>query len=113
MAHDDVTCSGTARKIFYKINCFAPRIDLCHEIFMPRPRNLLRNSLINFRICSNFLVLLIIIINPQKIIINNTKIHNTWHLWILDLEMAYDTIDRQGMWQMLRVYGVGGKLCGQ
>ena len=24
--------------------------------------------------------------------------------------MAYDTIDRHGMWQMLRVYGVGGKL---
>ena len=28
----------------------------------------------------------------------------------MDLEKAYDTIDRQGMWQMLRVYGVGGKL---
>ena len=27
-----------------------------------------------------------------------------------DLEKAYDTIDRHGMWQMLRVYGVGGKL---
>ena len=26
------------------------------------------------------------------------------------LEMAYDTIDRHGMWQMLRVYGVRGKL---
>ena len=26
------------------------------------------------------------------------------------LEKAYDTIDRHGMWQMLRVYGVGGKL---
>ena len=25
-------------------------------------------------------------------------------------EMAYDTIDRHGMWQMLRVYGVGGKV---
>ena len=31
--------------------------------------------------------------------------------WVLmDLEKAYDTIDRHGMWQMLRVYGVGGKL---
>ena len=31
-------------------------------------------------------------------------------LWaIMDLEKAYDTIDRHGMWQMLRVYGVGGK----
>ena len=26
------------------------------------------------------------------------------------LEKDYDTIDRYGMWQMLRVYGVGGKL---
>ena len=28
----------------------------------------------------------------------------------IDLEKAYDTIDRHGMWQMLRVYGVEGKL---
>ena len=28
----------------------------------------------------------------------------------MHLEKAYDTIDRHGMWQMLRVYGVGGKL---
>ena len=28
----------------------------------------------------------------------------------IDLEKAYDTIDRHGMWQMLRVYGVGRKL---
>ena len=28
----------------------------------------------------------------------------------MGLEKAYDTIDRHGMWQMLRVYGVGGKL---
>ena len=28
----------------------------------------------------------------------------------MDLEKAYDTIDRHGMWQMLRLYGVGGKL---
>ena len=27
----------------------------------------------------------------------------------MDLEKAYDTIDRYGLWQMLRVYGVGGK----
>ena len=27
-----------------------------------------------------------------------------------DLEKAYDTIDRHGMWQMPRVYGVGVKL---
>ena len=25
----------------------------------------------------------------------------------MDLEKAYDTIDRHGMWQMQRVYGVG------
>ena len=28
----------------------------------------------------------------------------------MDLEKAYDAIDRHGMWQMIRVYGVGGKL---
>ena len=28
----------------------------------------------------------------------------------MDLEKAHDTIDRHGKWQMLRVYGVGGKL---
>ena len=28
----------------------------------------------------------------------------------MDLKKAYYTIDRHGMWQMLRVYGVGGKL---
>ena len=28
----------------------------------------------------------------------------------MDLEKSYDTIDRNGMWQMLRVYGVGEKL---
>ena len=27
----------------------------------------------------------------------------------MDLEKAYDTIDRHGMWQMLRLYGVVGK----
>ena len=27
----------------------------------------------------------------------------------VDLEKVYDTIDRHGMWQMLRVFGVGGK----
>ena len=26
----------------------------------------------------------------------------------IDLQNAYDTIYRHGMWQMLRVYGVGG-----
>ena len=37
---------------------------------------------------------------------------NGKHLFwaFMDLEKAYDTIDRHGMWQMLRVYGVGGKL---
>ena len=28
----------------------------------------------------------------------------------IDLEKAYDTINRHRVWQMLRVYGVGGKL---
>ena len=29
---------------------------------------------------------------------------------LMDLKKAYDTIYRHGMWQVLRVYGVGGKL---
>ena len=28
----------------------------------------------------------------------------------MDLAKAYDTIDRHGIWQILRVSGVGGKL---
>ena len=28
----------------------------------------------------------------------------------MDFENTYDMINRHGMWQMLRVYGVGGKL---
>ena len=28
----------------------------------------------------------------------------------MDLEKAYDTVNRHGMWEMLRVYGVGRKL---
>ena len=28
----------------------------------------------------------------------------------MDLEKAYDTIDRRGMWHMLKVYGIVGKL---
>ena len=28
----------------------------------------------------------------------------------VDLEKAYDTINRHGKWQMQRVYGIGGKL---
>ena len=31
--------------------------------------------------------------------------------WVfMDVEKAYDTIDRHGMWQILKVYGVGGRL---
>ena len=31
--------------------------------------------------------------------------------WVfMDLEKPYDTIDRHGMWQMLKVYGIKGKL---
>ena len=35
---------------------------------------------------------------------------NFEHLWIWKRQKAYVTIDRYGIWQMLRVYGVGGKL---
>ena len=28
----------------------------------------------------------------------------------MDLEKAYDRVDRDALWQVLRLYGVGGKL---
>ena len=31
-------------------------------------------------------------------------------LALMDFQKAYDTFDQHGMWQMLRVCGVGGKL---
>ena len=31
--------------------------------------------------------------------------------WVfMDLEKAYDRVDRDALWQELRLYGVGGKL---
>ena len=31
--------------------------------------------------------------------------------WVfLDLDKAYDRVDREGMWDILKVYGVGGRL---
>ena len=41
-----------------------------------------------------------------------TYIKNGKHVFwaFMNLENAYDTIVRNGMWQILRVYGVGGKL---
>ncbi len=29
---------------------------------------------------------------------------------IMNLEMAYDRVDRKGLWDALRIYGVGGHL---
>ncbi len=28
----------------------------------------------------------------------------------MDLEMAYDRVDREALWNVLRIYGVGGQL---
>ena len=42
----------------------------------------------------------------EKYLTNGTDV-----FWaFMDLEKAYDTIDRHGMWKMLRVYGVEEKL---
>ena len=30
----------------------------------------------------------------------------------MDLEKAYDRVDRQAMWEVLMMYGVGGKILG-
>ena len=32
------------------------------------------------------------------------------HFAFLDLEKAYDRVDRDAMWNVLRVYGIGGRL---
>ncbi len=29
---------------------------------------------------------------------------------LIDLEKAYDRIDREGLWTVLRLYGLGGRL---
>ena len=28
----------------------------------------------------------------------------------MDLEKAYDRVDREALWQVLRIYGIGGKV---
>ena len=33
------------------------------------------------------------------------------YLAFLDLEKAYDRVDRDAMWNVLRLYGIGGRLC--
>ena len=38
------------------------------------------------------------------------RVGNVWFSLFVDLEKAFVNIDRHGMLQMLRVYGVGGKL---
>ena len=44
-------------------------------------------------------------------VFNLYKIFFFFLFWaFMDLGKAYDTIDRHGMCQMLRVYGVGGNL---
>ena len=42
----------------------------------------------------------------EKYLANGKEVFHAF----IDLEKDYDTIDRHGMWQMLRVYGVGRKL---
>ena len=42
----------------------------------------------------------------EKYLVNRKNIFPAF----MYLEKTYDSIDRHGMWQMLRVYGVGGKL---
>ena len=42
----------------------------------------------------------------EKYLTNQKDVFWAFMYW----EKAYDTVDRHGMWQMLRVYRVGGKL---
>ena len=42
----------------------------------------------------------------EKYLVNGKDVFRAF----MDLEKAYDTIDRHGMWQILRVYGVRLKL---
>ena len=32
------------------------------------------------------------------------------YLGFMDLQQAYDRINREALWQVLRIYGVGGRL---
>ena len=33
------------------------------------------------------------------------------YMAFMDLEKVYDGIDRNALWQVLRIYGIGGSLC--
>ena len=35
---------------------------------------------------------------------------NVVYVGFMDLEKAYDEVNRKALWQVLRMYGVGGKL---
>ena len=64
--------------------------------------------------CHYRIIIIIIIIIIITIIFNDSeKYLANWKdvFWgFMDLEKAYDKIDRHGMWRMLGAYGVGGKL---
>ena len=32
------------------------------------------------------------------------------YLGFMDLEKAYDSVDRKGLWQVLSIYGISGRL---
>ena len=38
------------------------------------------------------------------------RIKNVVYVGFMDLEKAYDTVNRAALWQVLRMYDVGGKL---
>ena len=42
----------------------------------------------------------------EKYVSKGRKIYDAF----MDLEKAYDRVDREGLWEVLRIYGVGGQL---
>ena len=76
IAHDDVTQRATARKILKKIIDLATRIELTLSILMPRPGNLLKNSIIHFHICSYFATYLLTVIK-QELLNSSYLLYNT------------------------------------
>ena len=62
-------------------------------------------------LASLILIIIIIIIIVRQILCEKYLANEKDVFWACkDLEKAYDQIDWHGMWQMLRVYGVTGKL---
>ena len=46
----------------------------------------------------------------KNLIENSLERNKKLYVGYMDLEKAYDRIDREGLWECLRMYGIGGRL---